>query len=279
MKLLYPLAKRFIAGYDFDSAKKPISDLINSGYEVSINYVGEGSKTEDDCFWAFSQYSQIIDFYKDNKIDLSIKPTQFGLSINKNLCLTLLFKITKKAKKYGHTIRLDMENFRTTDDTINFCLRIKKKYDNIGVAIQTNLFRTNLDIDKLIQNKVSVRLVKGAYREDDSIAFQGKDHILSSFFYFAMRLKAHKANAPAIATHDEALIEKIFEFSSNPKYFDYEFLYGIRRDVQRRLKDGGVKVRIYVPFGENWLPYTLRRLKEWKNLKFVLFNVFKEWRK
>ena len=278
MKLLYPLAKRFIAGYDFDSAKKPISKLIKSGYKVSINYVGEESKTANDCFWAFSQYSEIIDFYRDEEIDLSIKLTQLGLFIDKSLCLNLLFKITERAKKRGHTIRLDMENSQTTTDTINFCLRVKKDHDNIGVAIQANLLRSSFDIHRLIENKVSIRLVKGAYQEDTLVALQGEDRIASAFFHLAMRLKIHKANAPAIATHDEELIKKIFKSSSNPKYFDYEFLYGIRRDIQRRLKDDGIKVRIYVPFGENWLPYTLRRLREWKNFKFVFFNIFKEWK-
>ena len=128
----------------------------------------------------------------------------------------------------------------------------------------------------MIERGVSVRLVKGAYKEDGDISYQENAQIFSAFFAHAAHLYSEKANKPAIATHDQNLLEDIQELIPDPKYFEYEFLYGIRRDIQKNLKDDGYKVRIYVPFGTDWMPYCLRRLKEWKNLKFVFVNVFKE---
>ena len=145
---------------------------------------------------------------------------------------------------------------------------LNKKYGNVGVAIQVNLCRTWADIDHLIKNEVSIRLVKGAYRGD---AKESGIPLNQAFCSMAHYLKLQDANSPAIATHDEEILKKI-----NDKFYDYEFLYGIRRDLQKGLLDKGHKVRIYVPFGKNWLPYALRRLKEWKNLKFVVGNILKE---
>ena len=277
MKLLYPLAKRFIAGHDFDSAKLVIEGLMDQGYEVSIDYVGEAVGTVEEAVEAAQQYFDIIEYYKESKIDLSIKPTQIGLLIDQDLCIAFLTSIAKEAHKYRHTIRLDMEDAMFTQRTIDVCLEVNKEYNNVGIALQANLHRTYKDIKLLIESGVSIRLVKGAYEESEDIAEQSRLAIEMSFFDYAARLKAHKANNPAIATHDEELIEDITEIISNPEYFDYEFLYGVRRDLQKNLLLKGYSVRIYVPFGKKWLPYTLRRLKEWKNLKFVIKNIFKEW--
>tara|TARA_Y100001973_G_C5195146_1_gene333714 strand:+ start:709 stop:1548 length:840 start_codon:yes stop_codon:yes gene_type:complete len=277
MIFLYPLAKRFIAGHDFESAKPVIKNLIDQGYEVSIDYLGELSKDCKDCDKATEQYIKIIRYYCNQKIDISIKPSQLGLLINPVICYENLSKISKLAKKYGHTIRLDMEDSRVTTLTRNQAISLNKKYENVGVAIQANLIRTEKDLKILIDNGVSVRLVKGAYKENEMIAYQDKFDIGACFFAHAAHLYSEKANKPAIATHDEELLEDVEYLIPNPKYFDYEFLYGIRRDIQRDFKNKGHKVRIYVPFGTDWLPYALRRLKEWKNFRFVVINIIKEW--
>ena len=276
MKLLYPLAKRFIAGYDFDSAKIPIDNLIREGYEVSIDYLGELSKTFDDCVRAREQYLQIIDFYKKSQINISIKPTQLGLSISESMAYNFVWDIAEEASKYDHTIRLDMEDSNVTDKTIRLCLKVKSYFPNIGIALQANLFRTEEDLNMLMDEGVSVRLVKGAYKEKVKIANQNPSDISSSFFHYACELYSNKANKPAIATHDEELLADIGALIPDPSYFDYEFLYGVRRDLQRDMKNKDFRVRIYVPFGSDWLPYTLRRLREWKNFKFVATNIFLE---
>jgi|TARA_Y100000310_G_scaffold332102_2_gene407025 proline dehydrogenase len=266
VKLLYPLAKRFIAGYNFDSAKSSINKLLDDGYEVSVDYVGEHSKTIRDCKAAFKQYLKIIKYFNGKNIDVSIKPTQLGMLINPYFSWRFVTRIAKRAKENGHTIRLDMEDTNVTELTRNLAISLNKKYGNVGVAIQANLNRSEEDIGHLIDNNVSVRLVKGAYKGDlDTATVQAR------FASLAYHLKSRGANRPAIATHDEDLLTKI-----DHDFFDYEFLYGIRRDLQRELKNKGRRVRIYIPFGEHWLPYVVRRLKEWKNLKFVSYNIIKE---
>ncbi len=278
MKFLYPLAKRFIAGHDFESAKPKIRKLLDDGYEVSVDYLGESTKTVEDAVEAANQYFEIIDFYKDSKIDISIKPTQLGLKIDKRLCFSFLKSVVGAAKDNGHTVRLDMEDSSVTDDTIDICLKLNEIYSNVGIAIQSNLFRTEEDLIKLINKNISIRLVKGAYKESKEIAYQSSLDIGNCFFAHVAHLYSEKSNKPAIATHDEELLEDVEELIPNPDYFDYEFLYGIRRDLQRKfLIDNENRVRIYIPFGKQWFPYSIRRLKEWRNLKFVIVNIFKEW--
>ena len=276
MKLLYPLAKRFIAGHDLRSAAPNINNLIDKGYDVSVDYVGENCKNKEDCLKAYKQYVRIIKFFKNKKIDISIKPSQLGLNIHPILSYHHLSSLAKIAKKYSHTIRLDMEDSSTTSNTINLAITLNKRFGNVGVAIQSNLYRSDEDINNLIDKGVSVRVVKGAYKENKKIAHQTYFSISGCFFDYAARLYSNKANKPAIGTHDEELLEDVQQLIPKPEYFDYEFLYGIRRDLQKDLKDKGYNVRVYVPFGEDWLPYTLRRLKEWKNLKFVIKNIFNE---
>lgn len=268
MKLLYPLAKRFIAGYDFDSAKPAIKKLMDDGYEVSIDYVGELSKSAEDAAKAAKQYVEISDFYKDVNIDMSIKPTQLGLNFDPKFCEDILFLVVKAVNKNGHSIRLDMEGPEVTQATIDLCCKTKKHLPNIGIALQANLCRTWGDVDRLIDSDASIRLVKGAYKGD---AKESGVPLNQAFCSLANYLKIQEANRPAIATHDEEILKKI-----DDKFYDYELLYGIRRDLQKQLKEKGHSVRIYVPFGTDWLPYTLRRLKEWKNLKFVLTSIIKE---
>ena len=276
MKILYPLAKRFIAGHDFDSAKPKIKKLMDEGYEVSIDYLGELSTDVDDCHRATRQYLEIINYYWDKKINISIKPSQLGILINPFISYHNLDLIAKAASRYGHTIRLDMEDSSVTDATRNQAISLNKKYGNVGVAIQANLHRTEEYLKILIDNNVSVRLVKGAYKESEDIAYQDEFSVGSSFFHYAATLYSSESKNPAIATHDEELLEDIEELIPNPSHFDYELLYGIRRDLQKSLLNKQYRVRIYIPFGEQWLPYTLRRLKEWKNLKFVIKNIFYE---
>jgi proline dehydrogenase len=276
MKILYPLAKRFIAGHDFDSAKPKIQKLMDEGFEVSVDYLGELSTSARDCRIATRQYIEIIKYYSDKKIDISIKPSQLGLLINPAVSYNNLDLIAKTAKQYGHTIRLDMEDSKVTELTRNQAISLNKKYGNVGVAIQANLYRTEEDLKILIDNNVSVRLVKGAYKESEDIARQDQFSIGSNFFHYAATLYSSKSKNPAIATHDEELLEDVQELIPDPSRFDYEMLYGIRRDLQKSLLNKQYRVRIYIPFGEQWLPYTLRRLREWKNLKFVIKNIFYE---
>ena len=289
MKLFYPLAKRFIAGHDFDSAKPVIADLMEQGYGVTIDYLGELSKTIDDCEKATKQYLDIIEYYKNSSIDISIKPTQIGLKLDREKCFELLLKITSQARQYGITIRLDMEDFSVTQDTIDMCLRIWKKNPNIGIALQSNLYRTTNDLPKLMSRGISIRLIKGAYKEDITTSYQRNNLKVKSFLRLAQTLLSNNGKSyfhylnnvkHAIGTHDETIIKSITTqlpvFKVKPNDFQFELLYGIRRDISSSLLKDGYNVTLYIPFGEEWIPYTLRRLKEFKNLRFVNSNILKE---
>ena len=293
MKLLYPLAKRFIAGHDFNSAIPVISKLIWDGYDITIDYLGELSKTEEDCQKATQQYIDIIEYYGalHVPIDISIKPTQLGLLLDKTDCEVRLIDLVTRAYVYGITIRLDMEDSNVTQDTIDLCLRLHEEHPNIGIALQANLYRTDQDLTYMMEKNVSVRLVKGAYKEDINIAYQRKDLLHDVFLKQALRLVSDRCRSyyhyklsswpiPAIGTHDEKLLDDILgylnKFNISKNDLCIEMLYGIRRDLSFSLKKQGYCVRLYVPFGTDWLPYTLRRLREYKNLKFIISNIVKE---
>ena len=293
MKLLYPLAKRFIAGHDFESAIPVISKLIWDGYDITIDYLGELSKTKEDCQNAHQQYVDIIEYYGaiHTPIDISIKPTQLGLLLDKVDCEVRLIDLAGKAYEHGLTIRLDMEDSNVTQDTIDLCLRLHKEYRNIGIALQANLYRTEQDLTYMMEKSVSVRLVKGAYKEHINIAYQRKDLLHDVFLKQALRLVSDRCRSyyhyklatwpiPAIGTHDEKLLDDILgylnKFNISKNDLCIEMLYGIRRDLSFSLKKQGYCVRLYVPFGTDWLPYTLRRLREYKNLKFIISNIVKE---
>ena len=293
MKFLYPLAKRFIAGHDFESAIPVISKLIWDGYDVTIDYLGELSKTEEDCQNALRQYVDIIEYYGaiSTPIDISIKPTQLGLLLDKVECEVRLTDLVAKAYEYGMTVRLDMEDSSVTQDTIDLAIKLRKQFPNIGIALQSNLYRTEKDLTDMMYHGISVRLVKGAYKEHITKAYKRKDLLHDTFLKQALRLVSDRCRSyyhykndttptPSLGTHDEQLLDDILgylnRFNIEKTDLIIEMLYGIRRDLSFSLQKQGYCVRLYVPFGEDWLPYTLRRLREYKNLKFIISNIIKE---
>ena len=293
MKFLYPLAKRFIAGHDFESAIPVISKLIWDGYDVTIDYLGELSKTEEDCQNALRQYVDIIEYYGaiSTPIDISIKPTQLGLLLDKVECEVRLTDLVAKAYEYGMTVRLDMEDSSVTQDTIDLAIKLRKQFPNIGIALQSNLYRTEKDLTDMMYHGISVRLVKGAYKEHITKAYKRKDLLHDTFLKQALRLVSDRCRSyyyykndttptPAIGTHDEKLLDDILgylnRFNIEKHDLFIEMLYGIRRDLSSSLQKQGYCVRLYVPFGTEWLPYTLRRLREFKNLRFIISNIIKE---
>ena len=258
MKFLFPFASRFIAGYNLETAQPKIQKLLDGGYEVTIDYVGEESKTKEDVIEAASEYFRLISVYKNTpNVGLSIKPTQLGARLDTKLCQRQIKSISKQAKKHNIEVRLDMEACDVIGLTIELALE-----NQIGVALQANHPSSKPYSIILRHFKIPVRLVKGAYR---GIGYYNDDRTKIMFMYLAYYL-----DNVTIATHDESILNSL-NF-----HRDFEMLYGIRRDLQKKLKSDGKVVRIYVPYGSNWFPYTLRRLKEWKNLKFVIVNMVKE---
>jgi proline dehydrogenase len=280
MRLLYPFAKRFIAGPDLKTAIPSIRKINDSGYFSSIDILGESVTTCQQAEEAKFEYLKLFESLDSihHSFDFSIKLSQLGLDINKEFCSENLMQLAQALG--NNTMRLDMEDSTHTQRTLDICEAVHRTQPNIGQAIQAYLFRSEQDVRNCIEKGISLRLCKGAYKETSDIAYQSMDQIRSIFLKLAFQI-LKEGKQPAIATHDENLLVKLLDFITKekiePESFYFEMLYGVRRDLQKILKDKGYRVRVYIPFGKAWLPYTLRRLVEKKeNLLFVITHLFRE---
>jgi proline dehydrogenase len=280
MRILYPFAKRFIAGEDRATALKNIKSLYDQGFLCTVDVLGESVHTEDQAIAAKNEYLALLKDIETfhRPVDISAKVSALGMDISYDLCKKNVEELIDAV--CHHTVRFDMEGSDLTERTLKLGLELQKDHKNLGVVVQAYLRRTEQDIQSVIEQGVSTRLCKGAYKEPETIAYQSMDEVRENFLKQALRL-LKKGNLPAIATHDEILIEQISAFieaeNISRDSFYFELLYGVRRDIQRALLNKGYQVRIYVPYGKAWLPYTLRRLAERKeNIIFVVKNLFRE---
>ena len=280
MRILYPFAKRFIAGEDRATALKNIKSLYDQGFLCTVDVLGESVHTEEQAIAAKNEYLALLKDIETfhRPVDISAKVSALGMDISYDLCKRNVEELIDAANH--HTVRFDMEGSDLTERTLKLGLELKRVHKNLGVVVQAYMRRTGQDIQSVIEQGVSTRLCKGAYKEPETLAYQSMDEIRENYLKQAFRL-LKEGNLPAIATHDEILIEQISEFieteniSRNSFYF--ELLYGVRRDIQQALLGRGYQVRIYVPYGQAWLPYTLRRLAERKeNIIFVTKNLIQE---
>ena len=273
-------AKRYIAGEERKDAIRVVRHLNSQGILATIDNLGEHVKEPSHAEDAVREYLGLLDDIRDGGVNssVSLKLTHFGLDISDEIAEGNLRGIIKKASELNNFVTFDMEGSRYTQRTIDTFLRLHEKYTNIGIAIQSYLYRSPMDVRLLIEKGASVRLVKGAYKEPTQIAFTKKRDVDKNFEEL-MKSLLLKGNYPAIATHDEILINEAIRFADEngiPKErFEFQMLLGIKRKLQKRLADSGYKVRVYIPYGADWLPYTLRRLRERKeNLFFVIKNLF-----
>ncbi len=280
MHILYPFAKRFIAGEDRHTALKNIKSLYDQGFLCTVDVLGESVHTEEQALAAKNEYLALLEaiatFHKP--VDISVKVSALGMDIDYDFCKKNVEDLIDAA--CHHTVRIDMEGSDLTERTIKLGLELQKTHKNLGVVLQAYLHRTGGDIESVIQQGVSTRLCKGAYKEPENIAYQSMDEIREHFLKQAYRL-LKEGTMPAIATHDEYLIGALSEFIEQENIsrdsFYFELLYGVRRDIQHVLLNKGYQVRIYIPYGKAWLPYTLRRLGERKeNIIFVVKNLIRE---
>ncbi len=280
MNILYPFAKRFIAGEDLPTAMKSIQSLQTSGYLSTVDILGENTHRRDQAEQAQKSYLDLLNQVDKESLpmDLSLKVTQMGLDIDWELCKKNISEILSAAS--GHTVRFDIEGSDYTQQTINLCIELHETYRNLGQALQAYLYRTGGDVERLLDQGISIRLCKGAYKESATNAWTSMEDIRANFLTLA-KIILKEGFLPAIATHDEYILTEILEFvkkeNISPKSFYFEMLYGVRRDIHKALLDKGYQVRIYVPYGKSWLPYTLRRLTEKKgNILFVMRHLFRE---
>ena len=275
MKLLFPFAKRFIAGENLEDASEQIINLQEQRFRVALNLVGESGSTREEALNAQNEYLKALKLFPMETLSLSIKPSLLSLNYSIKDCLEYLTPIVEIAHRSNQMIRFDMESSAITDSTIEICQRLNKSFPNvIGLALQANLFRTTDDLVALKSENISIRLVKGAYREDKSIAFISMNEIRDNFLKLADILLSYQSGQDALATHDEAILNSVLS-NDGSKKIAFEFLFGVRRDLQKKLNIKHT-VGIYLPYGSDWLPYTMRRLSEWKNIKFVAKNLIKE---
>jgi proline dehydrogenase len=276
-------ARRFVAGETVDEALAAARDLHARGLAHTLDLLGEGVSTLAEADAATRAYIAVLQAIVGAGVDrnISLKLTQLGLDLDRAACVDNLRRILEHAGPDDFFVRIDMEESRYTDRTLTIFETLwDQGYRNIGVVIQSALHRSEGDVRALNAIGARVRLVKGAYNEPKGVAYQAKADVDRAYVRL-MRLLLDGGTYPAIATHDPAMIAATCEYAAaqgiGTDRFEFQMLYGIRRDLQQTLHDEGYRLRIYVPFGTHWFPYFMRRLGERPaNVGFVLKSVVTE---
>jgi proline dehydrogenase len=251
---------------------------------VTLDSLGESVTSEAEARAAAEVYHKLLDAIAARKLNanISMKLTQMGLNLSRALAESIAESVVQHAGKTGGFVRIDMENSSLTQVTMEIVERLHAKpdlRDAIGIVIQAYLFRSEKDIEELIANRIRVRLCKGAYQEPAEIAFPRKADVDANFIKLANMLLASPPYH-GLATHDDAMVAAAKSYAKEHgierKHFEFQMLYGIRRDLQRKLVEEGYNVRVYVPFGNDWYPYFMRRLAERPaNVLFLVKNFFR----
>ncbi len=275
-KVLYGIAKQWIAGNTIDDALTSAKTAYQNGRNAIINKLGEYHITKPPIRESVKEYGKIVLSFKKWGVRgaISVKPTQVGLSISRDECITNYQKIIKAASLAHAFVWIDMESSEHTDETFDIYYDLFSRYERLGVALQANLKRSQNDLVDLLSHGAKIRLVKGAYSEDSSISFKSKEDVDKNFSKL-MRILFKKGNEFGIATHDSKMIEKAIKISKvYPKKFEFQMLKGIRDDIKPGLIEKKFVVSDYIPYGTNWLPYSIRRLKERKRNILLLGSSF-----
>lgn len=280
------VTRRFVAGETLEEAVQVIRNLNGQNLQVTLDVLGESVKQEREARAAKDEYLSALEAIASNRVTshVSVKLTQMGLDIDPNLALDNVRQIVGKAKSIGSFTRIDMEDAGRTQYTLSIFKTLREEFDNIGVVIQSYLYRSEADMHALLAMGANVRLCKGAYKEAPSVAFPNKKDVDANYLKLAkIYLDAngdHQGAFLALATHDEKIVGWAKDYISargiSNDRFEFQMLYGIRSDLQRRLASEGYRVRVYVPYGSHWYPYFMRRLAERPaNVVFLLSNLFR----
>lgn len=276
------LASRFVAGETVESAVAALRELNAAGLSASLDLLGESVQRADEARRARDTYLETLDRIHAARADanVSVKLTQMGLDIDEALCVANLRAILAQA--HGSFVRIDMEQSSYAEKTLQlFTGTLHPEFGNaVGVVLQSYLRRTARDVDAMIALGARVRLCKGAYQEPPDVAFPAKRDVDANYVACMERL-LERGRFPGIATHDQRIIAHAKAFTRAqgvpPARFEFQMLYGVRRDLQHALRREGYNVRVYVPFGTHWYPYLMRRVAERPaNLAFIVGNVLKE---
>lgn len=283
-RLAQKFASRFVAGETLTEAASAVRTLNGRKITASLDLLGESVTNEREARAARDAYLQILDQIHRQSLDanVSLKLTAMGLDISEELCVAIMHDILGRAQQYGTFVRLDMEASAYTDRTLRlFEDRLYPAYKNhVGIVLQSYLYRTFSDVERANELKCRVRICKGAYKEPSTVAFPEKKDVDANYVK-CMHALMEFGNYPGIATHDPAIINEAKRFAREKgiaaERFEFQMLYGVRRDLQEQLVREGYRMRVYVPFGTQWYPYLMRRLAERPaNVAFITGNVLRE---
>lgn len=278
-------ASRFVAGESVEEAVAAAGVLAERGITASLDLLGESITQASEAEAAGEQYVRMISVMAmrpNVEVNVSVKLTQMGFDVDEALCVRIMQRIVETAAQNNGFVRLDMEGSAYTQRTLDFFAQ--KLYPNhgqhCGVVIQSALRRSDQDIARLIDMQARVRLCKGAYLEPPTVAYPDKADVDRAYIRLMEQL-LRAGNYPGLATHDESILTHARKFTQRegiePARFEFQMLYGVRRDLQERLRQAGQNMRVYIPFGTQWYPYLMRRLAERPaNIAFILGNIVKE---
>ena len=278
------LAQRFVAGETLEEAIRAVDPLNKKGITASLDLLGESVHTEREAQAATREILTMLDRINERRVqaNVSLKLTQMGLDISEELCVALMHDVVGRARDLRTFIRIDMEDSTYTERTLRlFEDRLHPSYgDHVGIVLQSYLYRTLADVERAIAIKARVRLCKGAYKEPATVAYPEKADVDANYVRCMHKLLS-EGNYPALATHDDRIIKEAIRYvranGIGADRFEFQMLYGVRRDLQDRLVRDGWRVRVYVPFGTQWYPYLMRRLAERpSNIAFITGNVIRE---
>ena len=282
LPLTRAMVARFVAGQTLPSALEAMERLRRAGLHTTVDVLGESVHSPAAAVEAAERYRRTLDALAAAGLDrnVSVKLSQVGLEIDPALCRSNLERVLERADALGAFVRIDMEDHTATDATLELVRAVRVAHSGVGVVVQAALRRSAADVDALIAEGVRVRLCKGAYNEPASVAFHDRAEVDRSYAELMERLLV-AGTYPAIATHDERLLRRAVVIARRntitPDRFEFQMLYGVRRDLQERLVAAGWTVRVYVPYGSEWYPYFMRRLAERPaNIAFVLRSVLRE---
>lgn len=265
-KFLFKIAKQWIAGDTMNDALRSAREANKKGMDAIINKLGEHMVSKDQIEKTVTEYLTLVSNLRKLRVSggISVKPTQIGLAKNMEECINNITKIIEKATDSQSFVWIDMESSEYTDDTIDIYLGFFENYERLGIALQANLKRTESDMKNLLKRGAKIRLVKGAYRENKRIAYKTRHEVDANYKRLTNTLFL-EGNEFAIATHDVAMIDLATSLSKkHERKFEFQMLKGIRDELKPSLIKKGFFISEYIPYGTNWLPYSIRRLKERK---------------
>ncbi len=273
-------SRKYIAGESLDSAVSLVKDLNANGIYATLDVLGESVTNEEEAARAFENAMKVFDAIVEHnlKANISIKPTQLGLNFDEEFACEQIRKLVKRANEIDNFVRIDMEDSPYTDATINIYKKVFEEYSNVGIVLQTYLKRSYNDTVILNKLGTDYRICKGIYVEPASLAYKDKQMIRDNFLKM-LECMFKNGNYVGIATHDEYLIDKAYrlikELNIPNNKFEFQMLLGVREDLRNKINNDGYKIRIYVPFGEDWYAYSIRRLQENPQIaRYIVKNIF-----